>query len=128
RTLPYPTELWVRPAAGTDVEAARPVVEQLAAVDGVALVAGPGRFAVTDATSAARLVFWVASAGAVLLAVTGIAAVAATLLGHRRPEVAVLRALGMPPATQARSRALELGGVVLASIVLGLGASWLVGR
>lgn len=128
RTLPYPTELWVRPAAGTDVEAARPVVEQLAAVDGVALVAGPGRVAVTDATSAARLVFWVASAGAVLLAVTGIAAVAATLLGHRRPEVAVLRALGMPPATQARSRALELGGVVLASIVLGLGASWLVGR
>ncbi|WP_156875716.1 FtsX-like permease family protein [Ornithinimicrobium pekingense] len=123
RTLPHPTELWVRPAGGD----AAPVVEELAGAEGVGAVAGPGRVAVTDATSAARLVFWVASAGAVLLAVTGIAAVAATLLGHRRAEVAVLRALGMPPRTQARSRALELGGVVLASIALGLVASWLVG-
>lgn len=123
RTLPHPTELWVRPA-GQD---AASVVERLAGADGVAAVTGPGRVAVTDATSAARLVFWVASAGAVLLAVTGIGAVAATLLGHRRAEVAVLRALGMPPRAQARSRALELGGVVLASIGLGMVASWLVG-
>ncbi len=128
RTLPYPTELWVMPSGGPGAEAATPVVEQLAAADGVASVAGPGRVAVTDATSAARLVFWVASAGAVLLAVTGIGAVAATLLTHRRAEVAVLRALGMPPRAQARSRALELGGVVAASIGLGLAASWLVGR
>lgn len=135
RTLTFPTELWAMPQgwAGPDggaggAEAAQVVVEQLAADPTVASVTGPGRVAVTDATSAARLVFWVASAGAVLLAVTGIGAVAATLLGHRRPEVAVLRALGMPARAQARSRALELGGVVLASIVLGLAASWLVGR
>ncbi len=134
RTLPFPTELWAMPAgwSGTTVDgpdpAATAVVEELAGHEGVAAVTGPGRVSVTDATSAARLVFWVASAGAVLLAVTGIAAVAATLLGHRRPEVAVLRALGMTPRAQARSRALELGGVVLASVLLGLGASWLVGR
>src|SRR5690606_5601588 len=105
--LPFPDELWVMPPGGADPEAAAPVVERLAAAEGVGEVAGPGRVAVTDATSAARLVFWVASAGAVLLAVTGIGAVAATLLGHRRAEVAVLRALGMPPRAQARSRALE---------------------
>lgn len=148
RTLPFPSELWAMPsgweapepgarhsflgeAPGADEEsaaAATAVVEELAAHEGIDAVTGPGRVSVTDATQAARLVFWVASAGAVLLAVTGIAAVAATLLGNRRPEVAVLRALGMPPRAQARSRALELGGVVLASVVLGLGASWLVGR
>ena len=135
RTLPFPTELWAMPAGwsgptadGAPDESATAVVEELAGHEGVASVTGPGRVSVTDATSAARLVFWVASAGAVLLAVTGIAAVAATLLGHRRPEVAVLRALGMTPRAQARSRALELGGVVLASVLLGLGASWLVGR
>ncbi len=137
RPLPYPTELWAMPEGWAGVEGAADaradeatsrVVEELAGRDGVAAVTGPGRVSVTDATSAARLVFWVASAGAVLLAVTGIGAVAATLLGNRRPEVAVLRALGMTPRSQARSRALELGGVVLASVVLGLGASWLVGR
>ncbi|AXH97018.1 ABC transporter permease [Ornithinimicrobium avium] len=137
RPLPYPTELWAMPDGWSGVEGAADartdettstVVEELAGRDGVATVTGPGRVAVTDATSAARLVFWVASVGAVLLAVTGIGAVAATLLGHRRPEVAVLRALGMTPRSQARSRALELGGVVLASVALGLVASWLVGR
>lgn len=128
RSLPYPDELWVMPEGWPRDGSATTVVEELAGQDGVASVTGPGRVSVTDATQAARLVFWVASAGAVLLAVTGIAAVAATLLSNRRPEVAVLRALGMPPRAQARSRALELGGVVLASVMLGLGASWLVGR
>ena len=121
RTLGDPTELWV---AAADPVAA---VEQVSQVPGIAGVSGPGSVSVTDAASAVRLVFWVASAGAVLLAVTGIAAVAATLLSARRPEVAVLRALGMPPAAQARARAAELAGVVLASVALGLGAGWLVG-
>lgn len=137
RPLPFPTELWAMPSGWAGVrgdaddgqgDSTARVVETLAEQETVAAVTGPGRVSVTDATSAARLVFWVASAGAVLLAVTGIAAVAATLLGHRRPEVAVLRALGMTPRAQARSRAFELGGVVLSSVLLGLGASWLVGR
>lgn len=124
RALPDPQELW----ATTDDGRAQDVVETLAGDPRIATVRGPGSVSITDATSAARLVFWVASAGAVLLAVTGIAAVAATLLGQRRPEVAVLRALGMPPSSQARSRATELAGVVLASVLLGLAAGWLVGR
>lgn len=124
RALPYPTEVWATTEEGQEDA----VVESLSTAPTVARVTGPGSVSITDAASAARLVFWVASAGAVLLAMTGIAAVAATLLTQRRPEVAVLRALGMPPRTQARSRALELGGVVLASVLLGLAAGWLVGR
>ncbi|MFC6420253.1 FtsX-like permease family protein [Ornithinimicrobium tianjinense] len=125
RALPYPTQVWATPGDGTPAAA---LVEAVAARPDVSAVAGPGTVRVTDATSAARLVFWVASAGAVLLAATGVAAVAATLLSSRRAEVAVLRALGMPPRAQARSRALELGGVVLAATALGLGAGWLVSR
>ena len=122
RTLPWPSQVWATPSGDPqDTVAALTTREDLRGVT------GPGAVAVTDATSAARLVFWVASAGAVLLALTGIAAVAATLLSARRPEVAVLRALGMPPAAQARSRALELAGVVLAAVAFGLLAGWLVG-
>ncbi|WP_134772157.1 FtsX-like permease family protein [Ornithinimicrobium flavum] len=122
RTLPWPSQVWATPAG--DPQAA---VAALSTREDLRGATGPGAVAVTDATSAARLVFWVASAGAVLLALTGIAAVAATLLSARRPEVAVLRALGMPPAAQARSRALELAGVVLAAVAFGLLAGWLVG-
>lgn len=119
--LAWPDQVWARPAGA--VEDAVAALRDREDVQGVT---GPSTTAVTDATSAGRLVFWVASAGAVLLALTGIAAVAATLLSSRRPEVAVLRALGMPPTAQARSRALELGGVVLAAVLLGLVAGWLV--
>lgn len=120
-SLPWPTQAWATPAVPAEdaVTALRDQPELRA-------VTGPGGVTVTDATSAARLVFWVASAGAVLLALTGIAAVAATLVSARRPEVAVLRALGMPPGAQARSRAAELAGVVLAAVLLGLAAGWLV--
>lgn len=124
RPLPYPHEVWLTTAPGQEAQ----VVEALVGRPDVSAVTGPGGVQITDATSAARLVFWVASAGAVLLAATGVAAVTATLLGTRRPEVAVLRALGMPPRGQARSRSLELGGVVVAASLLGLGAGWLVAR
>lgn len=124
RTMDRPTQVWATPA---DPESADAALAALTQREDLRAVTGPGAVSVADATSAARLVFWVASAGAVLLALTGIAAVAATLLSSRRPEVAVLRALGMPPAAQARSRALELGGVVLAAVAFGLGAGWLVG-
>lgn len=120
-SLPWPTQVWATPAVRPE-EAASALRDQ----PGLGAVTGPGSLEVTDATSAARLVFWVASAGAVLLALTGIAAVAATLGSARRPEVAVLRALGMPPASQSRSRAWELAGVVGSAVLLGLAAGWLV--
>lgn len=118
---PRPTEVWF---ATEDPDATQ---RALAGVPGLGQVLGPGSVEVTDAASAVRLVFWVASAGAVLLAATGIAAVTATLLSGRRPEVAVLRALGAPAAMQARSRALELLGVVCAALLAGLAAGWAVG-
>ncbi|WP_153395854.1 FtsX-like permease family protein [Ornithinicoccus halotolerans] len=118
---PRPTEFWL---ATEDADATQ---QALGGVPGLGQVMGPGSVEVTDAASAVRLVFWVASAGAVLLAATGIAAVTATLLSGRRPEVAVLRALGAPAALQARSRALELLGVVCAALLAGLVAGWTVG-
>lgn len=120
-SLPWPSQVWATPAV--------PVEDAVVALrdqPDLRAVTGPGSVTVTDATSAARLVFWVASAGAVLLALTGIAAVAATLVSARRPEVAVLRALGMEPGAQARSRAAELAGVVLAAVLMGLAAGWAV--
>lgn len=120
-SLPWPTQVWATPAVP-----AQDAVTALRDQPELRAVTGPGGVTVTDATSAARIVFWVASAGAVLLALTGIAAVAATLVSARRPEVAVLRALGMPASSQSRSRAWELGGVVGAAVLLGLAAGWLV--
>lgn len=121
QSLPPPTEAWV------ETQDPQTVLDALAVTDGVASAVGPGSVTVTDAASAVRLVFWVASAGAVLLAVTGIGAVTTNLLRSRRPEVAVLRALGMTPSSQARSRVSELVGVILASVAAGLGAGWWVG-
>ncbi|HLS40443.1 MAG TPA: ABC transporter permease [Ornithinicoccus sp.] len=118
--IPVPSELWF---ATDDPDA---TVAALQSVPGIEEVAGPETVAVTDAAAAVRLVFWVASTGAVLLAATGIAAVTTTLLTARRAEVAVLRALGMTPRGQALSRALELLGVVLGAVALGLLAGWLV--
>lgn len=119
--LPAPSELWV--ASNTPQASER----SLLGTHGVAAVQGPGSVPVTDAAGAVRLVFWVSAAGAMLFAAIGIAAVGATTLAARRPEVAVLRALGMPPGAQARTRTAELGGVVLASVLLGLGAGLAVG-
>lgn len=123
RALPPPSELWVATADGADTAA---VVEQISELPRVSAVTGGDAVAVTDAASAVRMVFWVASAGAVLLAVTGIGAVAATLLRARRPEVAVLRALGDTPGSQARSRAAEMLGVVAAAVAFGGAAGWSV--
>lgn len=120
-TLDQPTQLW---ASSSDPDTALEAVRRL---PGIASATGPGSVSVTDAAGAVRLVFWVASSGAVLLAVTGIGAVASNLLSVRRPEVSVLRALGMTPGGQARTRVAELLWVVLASVGLGLLAGWLVG-
>lgn len=119
--LPDPSEIWVR---GADPPA---LAESVAQVPGIASATTAAPVPVTDAAAAVRLVFWVAAGGSVLLAATGIAAVAATLLSARRPEVAVLRALGMPAGAQARARVTELAGVVVAATALGLLAGWLVG-
>ncbi|NLE96804.1 MAG: ABC transporter permease [Propionibacterium sp.] len=118
-----PSELW----ASTSEDPAT-VAPRLAEALGGAEVRVGGQTSGTDPTAAARLIFWIACAGAVLLAVTGIAAASAAMRADRRPEVAVLRALGMTPRSQAWSRAMELAGVVVASVAFGLVAGWVVSR
>ncbi len=115
-----PSELWVR-APGDPGEVARALAGSTGATVKVA-----GSSVASDPTSAARTIFWVASAGATLLAVTGIAAATRAMTTDRRAEIAVLRALGMAPADQARSRAAELAAVVVASVAFGLAAGWAV--
>lgn len=119
----YPTQLWIRP----DSDPAQ-TAEALKAEGAVGDVQVAELDPPTDPTRSARLVFWVACVGAVLLAGTGIASVAATITAERRSEVAVLRALGMTPRDQAVSRAAELAVVVGLSVSLGLVSGWLISR
>lgn len=72
------------------------------------------------------MTFWVASGAAIVLATAGLAAGAAVLLRERRPEVAMLRAVGLSPAQQARTRRREQVFIVVAAVALGAATGWLV--
>lgn len=99
-------------------DAVRDTLPSSASVD----VIGDG---VTDAVAApGRTVYWVAAAGALLLALPAIAAVAMTQAAGRRGEVVVLRAVGVSARAQGRSRARELLGLELGAIVVGVLAGW----
>lgn len=117
--LPPPTELWANPE---DVPAAVAALEGALDVD-----VQVGHATPTDPTKSARLIFWVACAGAALLAVTGIAVASATMTRERRAEVLVLRAIGAPTRLQSGTRVAELVSSVLASTLFGLAGGWLVG-
>nr|WP_246256256.1 FtsX-like permease family protein [Isoptericola halotolerans] len=56
----------------------------------------------------------------------GLAVVAVSDLSGRRAEVAVLRAAGVGPRSQAAGRALESGAVGAAALLAGSGAGWSV--
>ncbi|MBD5787011.1 hypothetical protein IF650_12560 [Cellulosimicrobium terreum] len=105
----------VQAAAVAADEGASDVVVEVAGDD-----AGP------DASAPVRVAFWLAAAGAVVLALAGVLAVALALLRTRRAEVMVLRALGTPAGEQARGRATELAAVGLTALVLGMAAGWAV--
>lgn len=115
-----PTELWAGidgdPAAARDAALAVPGIS-------AATVPAPA----DDRAAPAAQAFWIAAASALVLAITGLAAATATQVAHRRPEVAVLRAMGMTPTAQGRSRAWEIGGVLGLATLAGIGAGWLVG-
>ncbi|NHB84186.1 ABC transporter permease [Tessaracoccus sp. HDW20] len=119
--LPWPDEMW----AGLDGDptTARAAAEALPGVASATTATG----ATAGTADVASAALWVASACAVALAAAGLAASAATMTATRRPEVAVLRALGMSPSAQARSRAVENGAVLALSTLLGIGAGWAVG-
>ena len=75
-----------------------------------------------------RVSFWLAAAGAAVLALAGVLAVAVAMLRERRGEVVVLRAVGLGPAAQGRARASELVAVGLTALAVGAVAGWGVAR
>lgn len=82
----------------------------------------------TDAAAPVRGAFWLAAAGATVLALAGVLAVAGATLRDRRGEVIVLRAVGLGPVAQARARAAELITVGLVALAVGGVAGWAVAR
>ncbi|MBD8078135.1 ABC transporter permease [Cellulosimicrobium arenosum] len=131
QAVPRPDAVWIGTdddlAARAQVadEAAGLAATQASATDeGVAQAAGGD--AGPDAAAPVRVAFWLAAAGAVVLALAGVLAVALSQLRARRAEVAVLRALGTLPGVQARGRAFELAAVGALALVLGVVAGWAV--
>jgi len=125
-------EMWVRAAPGAseaDVTAlgaaAGDVARQADSADGVVVTTstGGGR---SDAAGPVRRAFWVAALAAVALALVGVGAVSVAAVRGRRGEVAVLRAVGMPPRAQGNDRALEIAAVTGAALLVGLLAGWAV--
>lgn len=89
------------------------------------LTAGSGS---ADTAVPVRVSFWLAAAGATVLALAGVLAVAVATLRERRGEVVVLRAVGLGPGAQARARVAELVAVGLAALAVGALAGWAVAR
>lgn len=90
-------------------------------------VTTPG-YRTTDTAVPVRVSFWLAAAGATVLALAGVLAIAVATLRERRGEVIVLRAVGLGPGAQARARAAELIAVGLVALAVGAVAGWGVAR
>ncbi|MFE6969471.1 FtsX-like permease family protein [Isoptericola sp. NPDC057653] len=128
-TPPDAGEVWVRAEPGAT---AADVAGLAAAAARSARSASSGDVQVTtshgggssDATGPVRQAFVVAALAAVLLALVGVGAVSLAAVRGRRGEVAVLRAVGMPPRAQGNGRALELVTVTAAALVVGIAAGW----
>lgn len=90
-------------------------------------VTTPG-YGSTDTAVPVRVSFWLAAAGATVLALAGVLAVAVATLRERRGEVVVLRAVGLGPVAQGRARAAELIAVGVVALAVGAVAGWGVAR
>lgn len=119
RWLGHPSELW----ADGDAQARA----ELASAPAVTQVAAPVQVSADSPSAVATGSLRLASVAAVALALTGLAAASGTQLRTRRSEVAVLRAIGMTPRSQARSRAWESGGIIGLAALAGLAGGWGVG-
>ncbi len=73
-----------------------------------------------DASAPVRAATWVAACGTALLALSGVVLAAAVALRSRRGEVLSLRATGLGPREQGRSRAAEVAAVGVVGLVAGL--------
>ncbi|UFU07794.1 FtsX-like permease family protein [Ruania halotolerans] len=123
------TQVWL--AIEADADAA-------AVADSATVLAGPHATVTQASTSGApdpiaapaRIVFLLAAAGALILAIPAVVAVALAQATARRGEVVVLRAVGVGSAQQAASRRAELLwlqlGAVIAGVAAGLGTAALM--
>ncbi|PYF96818.1 FtsX-like permease family protein [Georgenia satyanarayanai] len=116
-----PGEVWLAVEDGADHTGVADAAAALAGPEAAVEIAGEG---LSDSAGSVRQTFWTVAAGAALLALTGVAAVVLSLARERRGEVVVLRALGLPAAGQARTRAAELLGVGALGVLLGVLAGW----
>jgi predicted lysophospholipase L1 biosynthesis ABC-type transport system permease subunit len=109
------TDLWI----ATDADSATISYEVRRLLPANSHVRGIVDPAARAALSAAGTALWAAAAGAALLAFIAVAASAHALRRDRRADVGVLRALGLTPREQGRSRALEQAGVLGYGAVVG---------
>ena len=116
-----PGQVWLTVEEDADPAEVAAAAGALGGREATVEVAGDG---LTDSAGSVRRTFWIVAAGAALLALTGVAAVVLALARERRSEVVVLRALGVPPAAQARTRVAELLGVGALGVILGVLAGW----
>ncbi|HWV77549.1 MAG TPA: FtsX-like permease family protein [Isoptericola sp.] len=125
--VPGARETWVRAAPGADVDRLAAAAEEAAGsvpVQGPVLVTTSSGEQGSDAAGPVRQAFTVAALAAVALALVGVGAVSVAGVRERRGEVAVLRAVGLPPRAQGTSRATELAVVAAAALLAGLLAGW----
>jgi hypothetical protein len=108
-----PNELWVAPDAGTDP------ATLAGSLSGDVTTAVPGGGVTVAASSVTA--WWIGVAGVLALTVLAVSAIALALRRARSGEVIVLRALGLSSRDQARSRSLELVGVLALSVLIGTG-------
>lgn len=118
RAQPAPPRLGTVWLATDSPDAVAAAAQRLAGPD--AVVADASGDFVSRFMSSAIVSLWLGTAGCALLAIVAIGATIAALLRGRRAEVAVLRAVGMSSRQQARSRRIELAGIVAAAAVFGL--------
>lgn len=121
--VPGARETWVRAAPGADVDRLAAAAEEAAGATPVLVTTSSGGQG-SDAAGPVRQAFAVAALAAVALALVGVGAVSVAGVRERRGEVAVLRAVGLPPRAQGASRATELAVVAAAALLAGLLAGW----
>lgn len=117
--LPATNEIWLASADPTATARAAAAVAGQAAI-----VTVIGSTADDALLKPAVQALWWGTAGALLLAALSVLLVIATLSRSRRAEVAVLRALGVPAASQAVMRRRELWSTVLPAWLFGLAAGF----
>lgn len=109
------SQVWVQTDSPQRVAGA---AAELAGAAGQVSVAGQDT--VTAMAQPARAVYWIAAAGALLLALPALVAVARAQSAERREEVRALSALGAGPVQQRRSRLAELLGLQLLAVLTGV--------